>query len=203
MIQHPESKNPFFRFVHKIEDYFLGSILLTMVVFAFVQLVFKNLVPEVHLFGHEIPIPPFRWVHDNIGTGFVWGDAFLRQLVLWMAVLGAAVATRYDRHINVEIGSKFLPKKVKTVVRIYTDAFAATITGLLTYSGFRLVQSELTARSIAFAAVPAWVMEMIIPVGFGIICARYLRYFVLHILQALGVLPLPPDEPPAPTGAPL
>ncbi len=194
MIEHPESKNPFFRGLHKIEDLFLGSILFAMVVFAFVQLLMKNIFTEVTLFGHSIAIPPLQWLHDAVGTGPVWGDAFLRQLVLWMAVLGAAVATRYDRHINVEIGSKFLPKRWKIGVRIYTDAFAATICGLLVYSGVGLVRSEMGARSIAFASVPAWVMELVIPIGFGLICLRYLRYFVLHILQAFGVMPLPPDE---------
>lgn len=189
----------FLRFLHKVEDCFVGGILLILVFFSFIQLVLKNLPTEVTLWHSRYTVLPFKWLIDNIGTGFAWGDAFLRQLILWLAVLGAAVATRQDRHINIEIASKFLPKNWKTKIRIFTDAFTSVVCGLVVYSGVELVKSEIGAGSIAFANVPAWVMEMIIPIGFGIICLRYLRYFALHVLQALGVMPLPPgDNAPSP-----
>ena len=64
------------------------------------------------------------------------------------------------------------------------------------------MKGDIGSGSTAFARVPAWFMEMIIPIGFGIICLRYARYFVVHALRALGVVALPPDEPaPAPDEA--
>jgi len=187
------SASRFVRLIHLIEDFLLAAVLLTLVLFSFFQLLLKNLVTGFNLAGRHYTILPLKWLLDNIGPGFNWGDAFLRQLVLWLAVLGAVMATREDRHINVEIASKFLPKKWGIGVRVFTDAFTTVVCALISYAGFNLVRSEIGSDSMAFANVPAWIMELIIPIGFGIIALRFARYFVIHTLQAFGILPMPPD----------
>jgi TRAP-type C4-dicarboxylate transport system permease small subunit len=192
--------NPIHRVLHLVEDLFLSALLLTMVLFSFVQLVMKNLVAEFDLMGRHYTILPFKWLLDTVGPGFNWGDGFLRQLVLWLAIMGAAVATRQDRLINVEIAGKFLPKKWGIGVRVLTDAFTAFICGLLAYTGFRLVLTEFNSGSKAFGNVPAWFMELVIPFGFAIITIRFIRYFILHLLQSLGVVPIQNEDVQPPTG---
>ena len=36
------------------------------------------------------------------GGGILWGDSFVRALVLWVAFVGAMVASRSDNHINID-----------------------------------------------------------------------------------------------------
>lgn len=159
-----ESPNPVFRIIHRIEDLFLSLILLTMVGFSFVQLVLRY----------------------AFQSGFNWGDSFQRQMVLWLGLMGAAVATRQDRHINVDISAKFLPPKWAAFTRIFTDAFAAVVCAIIAYMGLLLVKNEMTSGAMAFASVPAWIMELAIPLGFGIIALRFARMCFVHLLQAVG-----------------
>jgi len=39
--------------------------------------------------------------------------------------------------------------------------------------------------TVAFAAVPSWVAELILPVAFGVIALRYLAYGLGHARQLL------------------
>ena len=86
----PKQVHPFFRVLHTIEDLIVGGVLLVLVVFAFLQLLLKSLPTEFTFRNHHVVILPFKWLIDLVGPGFNWGDAFLRQLILWLAVLGAA-----------------------------------------------------------------------------------------------------------------
>ena len=43
---------------------------------------------------------------------------------------------------------------------------------------------ERIAGTIAFASVPTWVCELILPVAFGVIGLRYLLLAVTHVREA-------------------
>lgn len=116
-------------------------------------------------------------------TGFSWGDPLLRVLVLWLSLLGAMAATRDDNHISIDILSRWLPQHAKTVGRLVTDLFTATVCAVLAYQGARFVLIDREIGAIAFAAVPAWVCELIIPLGFGVMAVRFSLFFVFRLRQ--------------------
>ncbi len=118
-------------------------------------------------------------------TGLAWGDPLVRVMVLWVALLGAMAATRNDNHINIDILSRFLSRRAKAVSRLVTDLFTGTVCALLAYHGARFVLMDRAAGITAFAAVPAWVCEVIIPLAFGVIAVR----FLLSSLLRAGRLP--------------
>ncbi len=105
-------------------------------------------------------------------SGLSWGDPSLSILVLWVGMLGAMVATREQNHINIDILSRFLPPRLKGVNQIVLDLFTAIISGLLAYHSYRFVVMEFEDGTVAFASVPAWLCEAIIPFGFGLIALR-------------------------------
>ena len=72
-------------------------------------------------------------------SGLVWGDPMTKVLVLWVAMLGAMAATRDGNHINIDLLSRFLPVRVRTVNRMITDAFAALVCAVLAYHAARMV----------------------------------------------------------------
>ena len=41
-------------------------------------------------------------------TGLSWGDMILRNLVLWIGFIGATLATREGKHINIDVISRSL-----------------------------------------------------------------------------------------------
>ena len=145
--------------LRRLEDITLVTILAAMIILAIGQVALRNV-----------------W-----GSGIGWADPLLRILVLWIALLGAMAATRDKNHINIDVLSKFLPGYLKKPAQFLTHSFAAVICALLAWQGGRLVQLDYREATTAFASVPAWVCELIIPFGFGIMSLR----FFLYGLQAL------------------
>jgi TRAP-type C4-dicarboxylate transport system permease small subunit len=124
-------------------------------------------------------------LRDLLGTGLIWGDAFLRVLVLWVGLLGAVAATRDYNHITVDIVTRFLPARAKAASRVVIDLFTAFIASLIAVHAARLMLADRQAATNAFAFVPTWVCELILPVGFGIIALRYVLFFFAHVRAAV------------------
>lgn len=163
-MQKPTRRPLILRILCGVEDTLLVSVLLTMIVFSFSQILLRNLA----------------------NTGFAWGDAMLRYSVLWVGLLGAMVATREDNHINIDLVSQLIASpRVRAAIRIVTDAFTATVCSLLTYASILFLRDEMTGNAKAFASVPAWYAEIILPIAFGVIALRYWVYLVMHVIQAV------------------
>jgi TRAP-type C4-dicarboxylate transport system permease small subunit len=152
------------RVAASVEDGVLALLLTAMIVLAGVQIFLRNLLE----------------------TGLEWGDPLLRVTVLWLGLLGAMAATRDDNHITIDILSRILPPRAKAASRLVTDLFTAIVCGLLAYHGARLVMFDMEAGTRAFAFVPTWVCELIIPFGFGIIALRFCISFVLRLRRLAG-----------------
>lgn len=149
--------------IHKVEDLFLCALLGLMIFLAFGQIVLRNL----------------------FDTGVIWGDALLRNLVLWVGLTGAAIATRQDRHITVDIASQFLDARWNAALRVVTDSFACLVSLAVAWAGYRFIAEEIQGGMKAFASVPAWVMESIIPLAFSVIALRFGLHAIRHLLQAM------------------
>lgn len=106
-------------------------------------------------------------------SGLGWADPLLRVSVLWIGLLGALVASRQRRHITVDLFSRHLPPPARRVCRMITDAFTAAICGLIAWHAARLVYFEYTEPTLAFAGLPIWLAQSIIPLGFGLIALRF------------------------------
>lgn len=107
-------------------------------------------------------------------SGLFWADPALRMLVLWLALLGAIAATRDDRHIRIDLFSRFLNVRGKAWIQTLNDLFSGAVCGLIAWHGGRLVYIEWQDGSQLFGGLPAWVGELIIPLGFGIMALRFL-----------------------------
>ena len=80
----------------------LVVIVLFMVVLAFLQVLLRNIFDQ----------------------SFLWGDPLLRHLVLWVGFIGASLATREEKHINIDVLGRALKGRPKLAVRFFTELFA-------------------------------------------------------------------------------
>jgi TRAP-type C4-dicarboxylate transport system permease small subunit len=111
--------------------------------------------------------------------GWAWIDPLTRALVLWTAMLGALAAAREDRHINLDALTRLLRGRALRVARIATLGFAAAVSGVLAWYGWQLVRLDQESGTPAFGVVLAWHVELILPLGFGLLALRFLvRAFV-------------------------
>jgi TRAP-type C4-dicarboxylate transport system permease small subunit len=116
--------------------------------------------------------------------GFIWSDEALRLMVLWLAVAGAVAASRDDKHINVEVLDRFLPGRVKTLKDALIHGFTAGICGVVAWHSFLFVRMSHEFGDVLLGGIPAWLLQAILPVGFGLIAYRY-TLFVARDLRRL------------------
>lgn len=138
--------------IAKIEEWLLVVIVLFMVVLAFLQVLLRNIFDQ----------------------SFLWGDPLLRQLVLWVGFIGASLATKGEKHITIDVLGKALKGRTKKGVQLLTDLFAMLISAVLSYAAWQFVMMEREFETKAFANLPAWYFQIIIPLGFGLMTLRYL-----------------------------
>ena len=120
-------------------------------------------------------------LRNGWATGLSWADPILRVAVLWITLLGAMAATRDENHIQIDLLTRFMPEQLKGYARLVTDLFSAFICGVLAWHGGRFVFFEWQDGSILFASVPAWICELIIPLGFAVMALRFLVSGLLRI----------------------
>ena len=118
--------------IHTIEDGLLVCLLLAMLLLASSQIFLRNLF--------EI--------------GLVWADPLLRIFVLWLGLLGALAASRDNKHITIDVLTRLMPARVRTLTHIFTSLFTATVCGLIAYHSVRFVLLEYETATVAVAGLP-------------------------------------------------
>ena len=151
------------RWIEKTETALLVFIVSVMVILAFLQVVLRNIFDE----------------------GILWGDIFLRHLVLWVGFIGASLATRQQKHINIDLFARLLSGKWKEFAKLITNLFAVYICALLADAGWTFVQDEIQYKTTVFKEVPAWYFQIIIPVGFLLMSFRFLIIALENIVHIL------------------
>lgn len=107
-------------------------------------------------------------------TGILWGDSLVRVLVLWVTFIGATIASRNDEHIRVDLLTRFLGDGQGIWIDRLRSLFTAFVAGVFAWYSLDFVLLDYEDGIIAFAAVPAWVCELVMPFGAALICLRYL-----------------------------
>lgn len=149
-------RNPFAVFA-KVEDGILVLILVAMVFLAFLQIALRN----------------------AFGIGLIWIEPLVRQMLLWVALAGAMVATRDHNHIRMDAVSRFLPPgRIKSASGLLCDTFATLVCGLLTYSTFLVFFGEFKDPLLGniMPGLPHWASLLTLPIAFGVMTLRFLRF---------------------------
>ena len=123
--------------------------------------------------------------------GYVWADILVRILVLWVGLLGAAVATSEARHLTIDVVTKFLPPRIAQSIRVLTWMFALTVCVLLARAAMLYIDMQQQGGEESIFGLPAYVTEIIIPIAFALISF----HFVLLILQGVIEIFHPTESP--------
>ena len=110
--------------------------------------------------------------------GFIWGDEILRMLVLWLAVAGALAASRSDRHISIDVLNRFLPERVSRATKAMVHLFTAVVCGVVAWHALQFVQTSYEFEDLLLGNTPAWVLQSVLPIGFGLIAWRYALFTI-------------------------
>jgi len=154
-------------FLYCFENFVLMGLLLLMISIAVIQIILRNLFQ----------------------AGIVWGDLLVRILVLWIGFAGAITASRGGRHISIDIVSRYLSENAKRVVNCIVELFTSVICLLAAYYSARFVRMEFEEGAKAFANVPVWLCEVIIPFAFTVIAIRFFILFIMNFTKIFNPEP--------------
>lgn len=126
------------------EESLLCLSLFAMILLAFLQVVSRNL----------------------FSAGILWADAFVRILLLWVGMLGAALATKLGQHLSIDAFTKFLGGRSRRLVGVFIKLFAGIVCLYLLDASADFIRMEKEAGSEFFTSIPNWSIELIIPITF-------------------------------------
>lgn len=97
-------------------------------------------------------------------------------MMLWVALLGASMATYERSHLSLEMGEKLWPAKVVPYVKALALAVASAFCVAACYLAIELVQSQ-RHQGLHIDAndwLPTWLAFVIVPYAFGAMAVRLL-----------------------------
>ncbi|MCP4871894.1 MAG: TRAP transporter small permease [Proteobacteria bacterium] len=118
--------------------------------------------------------------------GFPWGHEVVRTLMLWIAFVGASLATAERRHITIDLIDRSLAPKAKAGFNIVVQTIGLLLTGYLAWvaKAYIEMQREFGDTS-AILQIPVWMAQVIIPISLVVIAWRM---FVLSAEDAHGIV---------------
>lgn len=141
-----------FQRLHRLEDALLVLLLTAMILLASTQIVLRNL----------------------FDSGFVWIDPLLRVLVLWLGLVGATVATRKNKHIRIDLLSGLFERNTHRLIQAIVGQVSACTCAVVAWYGFGWIRLDYADGITGVGGVPAWMLEVIVPLSFALIGLRYL-----------------------------
>ncbi len=147
----------FYHFLLATETFLLLALLFGAILLASIQIIMRNF----------------------FDSGIFWADTALRILVLWIGMIGAMFASRQKKHIRIDVLSHYLPEKLRLEIWRLTELITAVICAIVAWYSLEFIQFEYEDGMKAFARVPLWLTESIIPFAFSVISLRYLVYAFL------------------------
>ena len=139
-------------------------------------------------------------------AGISGATAFQQHLTLFIGLLGGALAARERRLLTLSTLVDLLKGRGQVFARVFSSAFAASISVFLCVAAVQLVQMEKEAGKLLAHGIPLWTLQLVMPLSFGVIALRLLwraaeswRGRLVALLLAGGVVwaglqpPIAPD----------
>jgi len=94
--------------------------------------------------------------------------------VLLLGLLGSTVATRNNKHISIDLLSRFLKRDIYCLVQSLVAQISAWTCLVIAWYGLSWIRLDYADGMVSFAGIPAWMLEVIIPAAFALIGLRFL-----------------------------
>ena len=134
-------------------------------------------------------------------TGFAWALETLLNATLFLGLLGAAVATSEGRHLNIDLLSRVVKGRAKTLLRVLIGIFSVVVCTFLSVGGwqcFKLAHDGVAkeaagyggtvfsafGQSLSDGNIPEWFSHSGLCVGFGLVAF----HFLLRLIRDLGTM---------------
>ncbi len=127
-----------------------------------------------------------------LGVSLLGSDEVQVFIMVGMTFIGAAVVTRRNAHLRMDVLLRFLPAPVLVLLRIIEQVLLITLAGfVLTQSYFYAWQMWRIGRTSDMAGVPMWIPHATVALGFGLI----LIVAIWRLVRMARKMPEPTGRP--------
>jgi TRAP-type C4-dicarboxylate transport system permease small subunit len=112
--------------------------------------------------------------------GFIWAQKLALVMMIWVALLGASMATYERSHLSLEMGEKLWPGSIIHVVKTLALGLASAFCAAAALLAIALVlhQRQEGAPVVANEWLPTWAAFVIVPYAFAAMAVRFLAQSV-------------------------
>ena len=114
-----------------------------------IVLIMMVLVAGFQAFVRNMTRFDLKWAADML-YDMEWADSFLRKGTMWLAFLGASMATYYGKHIGIDVLVRFLPLRKAYAVRGIANLAASIICAGMVFAFSSAVYLNLTERPLEY-----------------------------------------------------
>ena len=107
-------------------------------------------------------------------SGLTGSTMLVQHLTLVVGMLGGALAARDDRLLALSTVSTILPERWKRGSHWFSQALSAAVAAVLCLAAWQFVQAEREAGASLIPGLPLWLVQAILPLGFGVLALRLL-----------------------------
>lgn len=119
------------------------------------------------------------FLRNVMHSGIADADTLVRIMVLWLGLVGAMIASRERRHIKIDILTRRMTPQWSQITSYLTNCVASVVCAVIAWYSFQFVLFEYEDGLTAFANVPVWLAESIIPFAFTVMALRYAAYIFI------------------------
>ena len=120
-------------------------------------------------------------------AGLAWAQPLGLILTLWVAFLGASMATKDNLHLKVEAVQQAMPEKIKRLSGLVSGLMTALFCLLLAYLGYRYVVVKHEEYTISKGlgglhdgiAIPYFISFAVVPIAYMLMAARFVGLGVM------------------------
>ena len=113
-------------------------------------------------------------LRHTLHTGISGSSAIVQHLTLIVGMVGGAVAARDGRLLALSPLQALLQGRAKAAARAFSSAFGGAVTIFLCLASLQYVLAVRPLGKTLVYGVPVWVIQLILPIGFGVIAIRLL-----------------------------
>ena len=120
-----------------------------------------------------LPVAEILMRH-TFNTGISGSSAIVQHLTLIVGMLGGAIAARDGRLLALSPVQTLLTGRARVGAKIFSSGFAAAICFFLCLASMQYVLEVKPLGKILVYGIPVWVIQLVLPLGFGLITLRLL-----------------------------
>ncbi|MBE2896262.1 TRAP transporter small permease [Pasteurellaceae bacterium HPA106] len=175
----------------KLEEFMIATSLAAMTLVTFSYVMFNNLYTPFYDLADAFPslenvFLPIGDFCITVAQEMTWSVALTKLLFAMLIFFGASYGVRTAGHIGVDAIVKKFSTPIQRIISIIACAACLIYAGLITFASYEWVKALLIANvgadDLHDFGIQLWHIGLIIPIGYGMIFARFLEIFV-RILQ--------------------